>query len=105
MKEHVNGIKDEINLKIEFRDEDNIIFVKSDYLWLESIAKSKARTIEMMEYVDTKIKYLIYEYEEKGQYEIIDSFVMFYIEGKTDDEIRENIHADKILLKDGEIRY
>ena len=89
LKEHVNGIKDEINLKIEFRDEDNIIFVKSDYLWLEIIAKSKARTIEMMEYVDTKIKYLIYEYEEKGQYEIIDSFVMFYIEGKTDDEIRE----------------
>lgn len=89
LKEHVNGIKDEISLKFEFRDEDNIIFVKSEYLWLESIAKSEARTIEMMEYVDAKIKYLVYEYENKDQYEIIDSFMMFYIDGETDEMIRE----------------
>lgn len=93
LKEHVNGIKDEINLKFEFRDEDNIIFVKTEYLWLESIAKSKARTIEMMEYVDAKIKYLIYEYENKDQYEIIGSFMMFYINGETDEAIREKYNC------------
>ena len=85
--------EDEVNLKFEFRDEDNIIVVKSDYLWLESIAKSKARTIEMMEYIESKIKYLVYEWEAKNQYEVIDSFMMFYIEGETDEAIREKYNC------------
>lgn len=93
LKEHINGIKDGVNIKYEFRDEENLICVKSDYLWLESLAKSKARTIEMMEYVDSKIKYLIYEWESKDQREVIDSFIMYYIEDKTDDDIREKYNC------------
>lgn len=89
LQEHINGLKDDVELKFELRDEDNIIFVKSDYLWLESVAKSKAKTIEMMRYVDNHIKFLEHEWGLKGRSEVIDSFIMFYIEGKTDDEIRE----------------
>lgn len=89
LKEHVNGIKEGINLKYEFRDGENQLCVKSEYLWLESLARSKARTIEMMEYVDSKIRYLVYEWENKNQYEAIDSFIMFYIENKTDEDIRQ----------------
>lgn len=89
LKEHVDGMKECINLKYEFRDGESLVSVKSDYLWLESIARSKARTIEMMEYVDSKIKYLKYEYENKSQSEIVDSFIMFYIENKTDEDIRK----------------
>ncbi|MDU3775709.1 MAG: hypothetical protein E7G47_10855 [Clostridium perfringens] len=93
LKEHVDGIKEGINLKYEFRDGESLICVKSEYLWLESLARSKARTIEMMEYVDSKIKYLIYEWENKNQYEIIDSFIMFYIENKTDEDIRQKYNC------------
>ncbi|MFR9071562.1 MAG: hypothetical protein ACLVIU_14460 [Paraclostridium sp.] len=93
LKEHVNGIKEGINLKYEFRDGENLLCVKSEYLWLESLARSKARTIEMMEYVDSKIKYLIYEWENKNQYEVIDSFVMFYIENKTDEDVRQKYNC------------
>lgn len=93
LKEHVDGIKEGINLKYEFRDGESLLCVKSEYLWLESLARSKARTIEMMEYVDSKIKYLIYEWENKNQYEIIDSFIMFYIENKTDEDIRQKYNC------------
>lgn len=93
LKEHINGIKDNVELKFEFRDEEDVISIKSDYLWLESVAKSKARTIEMMRYVDSHIKFLEYEWKSKGQCEVIDSFIMFYIDGKTDDEIREKYNC------------
>ncbi|MBS6509694.1 MAG: hypothetical protein KH369_15945 [Paraclostridium bifermentans] len=93
LKEHVDGIKEGINLKYEFRDGESLLCIKSEYLWLESLARSKARTIEMMEYVDSKIKYLIYEWENKNQYEIIDSFIMFYIENKTDEDIRQKYNC------------
>lgn len=62
-------------------------------MWLESVAKSKARTIEMMQYIDSKIKYLIYEWESKEQSEVIDSFIMYYIEEKSDNEIREKYNC------------
>lgn len=93
LKEHVDGIKEGINLKYEFRDGESLLCIKSEYLWLESLARSKARTIEMMEYVDSKIKYLIYEWENKNQHEIIDSFIMFYIENKTDEDIRQKYNC------------
>lgn len=93
LKEHVDGIKEGINLKYEFRDGESLLCIKSEYLWLESLARSKARTIEMMEYVDSKIKYLIYEWENKNQYEIIDSFIMFYIENKTDEDVRQKYNC------------
>ncbi|CEK34352.1 sigma-70 region 4 type 2 [[Clostridium] sordellii] len=93
LKEHIKGIDDEINFRYEFRDGEREICVKSEYMWLESIAKSKARTIEMMGYVEAKIKYLIYEWESKGQREVIDSFLMFYIEDKSDNEIREKYNC------------
>ena len=89
LKKHIEGKLDGVDIKLEFRDETGEIYVKSDYMWLESISKSKARTKEMLRYVDEKLEFLKYKYEKLGKYEIVDSFIMFYIDEKTDDDIRE----------------
>lgn len=89
LKAHIEGDEDNIDIKLEFRDETGEIYIKTDYMWLESISKSKARTKEMLRYVDEKLEFLKYKYEKLGKEEIVSSFIMFYIDGNTDEEIRK----------------
>ncbi len=90
LKEHINN--DDECISIEFGNENNI---KVEYMWLESIARSKARTAEMLYYVDEKLKFLEYKYKENKEYEKYEAFNMFYIEGKTNQEIQEKLKCGK----------
>lgn len=92
LKEHINNEGEHIEIKYEFEKE---AYIKLEYMWLESIARSKARTIEMINYVDLKLKYLKYKYEEKCECDKYRAFEMYYIEGKTNEEIQEEFYISK----------
>ena len=51
LKEHLNN-SDSVEIKFNFVDECE---VKVDYMWLESIARSKTRTAKMIEYIDASV--------------------------------------------------
>lgn len=88
LKEHIEGTHDGIDIKLEYKDETGEMYIKSDYMWLESVSKSKARTKEMLRYVEEKLEFLKYKYKEQNKEEIINSFLMFYIDERTDEDIR-----------------
>lgn len=92
LKEHINNSDDGIEIKFEFIDE---LSTKVDYMWLESIARSKTRTAQMMKYIDERLNSLKYKYEQNHEGEKYRSFEMFYIEGKTGEEIQEELSCGK----------
>ena len=66
LKEHMKGDGEQIKIKFESIDEEDP-YMKIEFMWLESIARSKARTAEMLYYVDEKLKFLEYKYKENNE--------------------------------------
>ncbi len=66
--------------------------VKVDYMWLESIARSKTRTAKMIDYIDAALINLKTKFIEKDEFEKYRSFEMFFIEEKTSEEIQEEFN-------------
>ncbi|MGG7060653.1 hypothetical protein ACQPUZ_20665, partial [Clostridium tertium] len=77
LKAHINTKDEHIEIKVNFGDEYDI---EVDYMWLESIARSKTRTAKMINYVDEKLKYLKDKFKQKGEFEKYRSFEMYFIE-------------------------
>ena len=96
LKEHINSNSDNVEIIVNIDDE---VELKSDYVWLESVARSKTRTAKMMKYVDDKLKYLEHKYENKQEFEKYDAFYLFYIEEKTNEEIQEELSCGKNSVK------
>ena len=61
----------------------------------ESIARSKTRTAKMIEYIDAALINLKTKFIEKGEFEKYRSFEMFFIEGKTSEDIQEEFNCGK----------
>ena len=90
LKEHINSNSDNIEIIVNIDDE---VELKSDYIWLESVVRSKTRTAKMMKYVDDKLKYLENKYKEKQEYEKFRAFELKFIEEKTNEDIREELNC------------
>lgn len=85
LKQHTLSEKDEIKILYADMDED---YIKVDYMWLESIIKSKGKTIQMLKYIDEQLDYLKKKYKENKQYEKYRVFELLTIEGKSIIEIQ-----------------
>jgi hypothetical protein len=92
LKEHINSKSDgSIEIKVDIDDE----VLKTDYIWLESVARSKTRTAKMMQYVDSKLEYIKNKFKEKKEYEKYRAFEMYFIEYKSNEEIFEELGCGK----------
>lgn len=96
LKEHISSKNENISIIVNFDDE---VEIKSDYIWLESVARSKTRTAKMMRYVDDKIDFLEKKYIEKQEYEKFNAFYLFYIDEMTNEEIQEELSCGKNTVK------
>lgn len=96
LKEHIKSKEDKVEIIVNINDEAEL---KSDYVWLESVVRSKTRTAKMMKYVDDKIKYLENKYKEKQEYEKFRAFELKFIEEKTNEEIREELNCGTNMPK------
>ncbi|WP_195940944.1 hypothetical protein [Romboutsia sp. 1001713B170131_170501_G6] len=92
LKQHILNEKDEIKILYADMDED---YVKVDYMWLESIIKSKGKTIQILKYVDEQLEYLERKYKERKQYERYKAFELLLIEGKSNIEMQREIGCSK----------
>lgn len=90
LKEHIKSKEDKVEIIVNINDEAEL---KSDYVWLESVVRSKTRTAKMMKYVDDKIKYLEKKYKEKQEYEKFRAFELKFIEERTNEEIRDELNC------------
>lgn len=96
LKEHINSESENIEIKVNFDDD---VEIKSDYIWLESVVRSKARTAKMMQYVDEKINFLENKYNDKEEYEKFEAFKLFYIDEMTNEEIQDELFCGKNSVK------
>lgn len=96
LKEHINSKNDNVEIIVNIDDE---IELKSDYIWLESVVRSKTRTAKMMKYVDDKLNYLEKRYKGKQEYEKYYAFYLFYIDEMTNEEIQEELVCGKNTVK------
>ncbi|MFR3071995.1 MAG: hypothetical protein ACLTK8_04210 [Paeniclostridium sp.] len=94
LKEHMKG--DGENIKIEFKslDEENP-YMKVEFMWLESIARSKARTANILKYIEDKLDFLEKRFIDSKEYEKFKAFDLFFIEEKTSEEIQEILGCGK----------
>lgn len=92
LKEHLNDESNGIKINYKFEGE---AYVKVDYMWLESVARSKTRTSEMIRYVDEKLRYLEKKYEEQKESEKYRSFEMHFIEGASNKDIMDELGCGK----------
>ena len=92
LKQHIINEKDEMKVIYDCMDENDI---KIEYMWLESIIKSKGKTIQILKYVDEQLEYLKSKYENNKQYEKYRAFEMFIIENQNIIEIRSELHCGK----------
>ena len=92
LKQHILGEKEEIKILYEEMDND---FVRVDYMWLESIIKSKGKTIQILKYVDEKLRFLEAEYEKRKQSEKYKAFELLLIENKSNIEIQLELGCSK----------
>lgn len=92
LKQHILSEKDEIKILYADMDED---YVKVDYMWLESIIKSKGKTVQILKYVDEQLEYLEQEYKDRKQYEKYRAFELLLIEGKSNIEMQNELRCSK----------
>ncbi|MEG2787357.1 MAG: hypothetical protein RR942_05995 [Romboutsia sp.] len=88
LKEHINGDGGNIKIKYESLNEENP-YMKVEFMWLESIAKSKARTANILKYIDDKLDYLEKKFIDNKEYEKYKTFEMFFIQGMTTEAIQD----------------
>ncbi len=92
LKQHILSEKDEIKILYVDMDED---YVKVDYMWLESIMKSKGKTVQILKYVDEQLKFLEQEYKERKQNEKYRAFELLLIENKSNIEMQNELRCSK----------
>lgn len=98
LKKHIDGNNEGIKIKFEHIDEENP-YMKVEFMWLESIVKSKARTATILKYIDDKLDYLKNKFVENEEYEKYRAFEMFFIEEETNEKIQEELHCSKNMPK------
>lgn len=96
LQEHINNTDAGIEINFEFLDE---LSTKVDYMWLESIARSKTRTAQMMKYIDERLESLKYKYKQSNESEKYRAFEMFFIEEKTNECIQGELNCSKNIPK------
>lgn len=96
LKEHINSKESDEKIVIKIDEE---LELKSDYIWLESVVRSKTRTAKMMKYVDDKIDFLEKRYKEKQEYEKFKAFELYFINEMTNEEIQEELNCSKNIPK------
>ena len=92
LKQHILNQSDEIKIVYDCMDGNDI---KVDYMWIESIIKSKGKTLQILKYVDDQLEYISNKYTEDGQYEKYRAFELLIIESKTIIEIQTELKCGK----------
>ena len=92
LKQHILNEKDEIKILYAGMDEE---YIKVDYMWLESIIKSKGKSVQILKYVDEQLKFLELEYEKRKQKEKYRAFELLLIENKSNIEMQNELGCSK----------
>lgn len=87
LKEHLNGDGENIKIKYESLNEEDP-YLKVEFMWLESIARSKARTANILKYIDDKLDYLEKKFIDNKEHEKYKTFEMFFIQEMTSEQIQ-----------------
>ncbi|GAA0865919.1 hypothetical protein [Paraclostridium tenue] len=98
LKEHMKGDGEQIKIKFESLDEEDP-YMKVEFMWLESIARSKARTVKILKYIEDSLDYLETKFRMRKEYEKYKAFELFFIKEKTNEEIQEELNCSKNMPK------
>lgn len=98
LKEHMKGDGEQIKIKFESIDEEDP-YMKVEFMWLESIARSKARTVKILKYIEDSLDYLETKFRMRNEYEKYKAFELFFIKEKTNEEIQEELNCSKNMPK------
>lgn len=98
LKEHMKGDGEQIKIKFESLDEEDP-YMKVEFMWLESIARSKARTVKILKYIEDSLDYLETKFRMRNEYEKYKAFELFFIKEKTNEEIQEELNCSKNMPK------
>ena len=98
LKEHMKGDGEQIKIKFESLDEEDP-YMKVEFMWLESIARSKARTVKILKYIEDSLDYLETKFKMRNEYEKYKAFELFFIKEKTNEEIQEELNCSKNMPK------
>lgn len=98
LKEHMRGDGEQIKIKFESLDEEDP-YMKVEFMWLESIARSKARTVKILKYIEDSLDYLETKFKMRNEYEKYKAFELFFIKEKTNEEIQEELNCSKNMPK------
>lgn len=98
LKEHMKGDGEQIKIKFESIDEEDP-YMKVEFMWLESIARSKARTVKILKYIEDSLDYLETKFKMRNEYEKYKAFELFFIKEKTNEEIQEELNCSKNMPK------
>ena len=98
LKEHMKGDGEQIKIKFESIDEEDP-YMKVEFMWLESIARSKARTVKILKYIEDSLDYLETKFRMRKEYEKYKAFELFFIKEKTNEEIQEELNCSKNMPK------
>lgn len=91
MRKHVEEAVSEVS-ELE---ESEFAVLKSEYTYLESVKRSKAKTALMIVNIDRAMEELRKEYEEKGFLYKWESFKLHYIDGLTNEEVADRMNCGK----------
>lgn len=98
LKEHMKGDGEQVKIKFESIDEEDP-YMKVEFMWLESIARSKARTVKILKYIEDSLDYLETKFKMRNEYEKYKAFELFFIKEKTNEEIQEELNCSKNMPK------
>ena len=78
LKKHIDDVKDDIEFKVECAE---------DKIWLTSIVRTKLRTMKMMAFMDDALSIARKEMRKEGIEYKYRAFELYYIDGKTNEQI------------------
>lgn len=92
MHEHVYKVKDDMNVS---GLADGFEYIPEEDTWIISICKSKVKSLKMISYIDSALDTIKSKYtKDKRMYEY-DAFEMYFIDGKTNEEIATELSCGK----------
>lgn len=100
LMKHYNELKDHVTNAIDSSDEVELDWIDiesmdKDKLYIQSIKKSKIKTLIMIAHIDASLSMLKQKQIEQGSIERFEALKMFYIEGASYEDIQEKFQCGK----------
>ncbi len=86
LKEHIDNVRADVEFEIEEAE---------DKVWLTGMVRTKLRTIQMMAYIDSALKIVKSKMESDCVEYKFKAFELYYIEGKSNNEIISSLSCGK----------